>query len=96
MKRNLIFVFFFISICILHGTPLFSHVTIEDYILYETIEIQEAEEQGSTSLAGCYINRAESYMVSGKFNRALEDLEIGCEIASQFIRKMLSRDHCLT
>ncbi|HLY68525.1 MAG TPA: hypothetical protein VKR53_02280 [Puia sp.] len=81
MRKLFLLAFWILSIALVHATDRSSPASIEDLILHETQEIQEAEICGAADLSLKYINRAESYIVAGKFEKALEDLEKGHEVA---------------
>lgn len=78
-----LFLFAFLISSIAYATDQHSQYSIETLILRETQEIQEVEIKGSNNLSLKFINRAESYIVAGNFEKALADLEIGYAIACQ-------------
>lgn len=83
MRTVFLFVFSVLSIAIVYAIDRHSPSSIKNLILHETQEIQEAELQGADDLSLKYINRAESYIVAGTFEKALEDLEKGYAVACQ-------------
>jgi len=91
MRTLFLLVFWISSIAIAHAIDRPTHASIEDLILYETEEIQEAEVHGAADLSLKYIDRAESYIVKGKFEKALEDLEKGYEVARQLKQKSVEQ-----
>src|SRR5690349_16942125 len=84
MRMLFLFLFWISSIVIANAS---NRSSIEDLILYETQKIQEAEIDGSADLSLKYIDRAETYIVAGQFEKALDDLEKGREVAWQRRRK---------
>lgn len=91
MKLLFVLGFWLLSITFAHASNLLSYRSIEDLIFHETEEIQEAEIRGTVDLSVRYIDRAESYIVLGRFEKAIDDLEKGYELAEQLHQKNLEQ-----
>src|SRR5579872_4932423 len=85
MKKHLInlvsFLLLLQTVCESHEIDYSSFRTVEEVIEYETFQIENADYNNFDMLSDTYTSRGESYLLCGKMNLALIDLERGYKYA---------------